>query len=375
MALISKCLQDRLRFPVGGRSAGRVRKDARQASRLNGTKLNQQMNQLVRQHGLPLGWAQAMDYLVQYDRISPRQGNAVPAIIADHLIPAGGRVTLFGGTPASSTHQTARELILAGFADPKITATIYQDDLLEPNRYKHVGNEHFWFHGSEITDVLNNEDIDIEQAIELSGEMLHARHRIDRGHQAFCEWREQMNAMGYVYASCHFPSQKIRWNESVLYVSSTPITLSGTSDAVSAATLGARTLCINNLAPSWHSLMSPETWGLENNEGQEILLKELCARTDLVVHREKILATAMGSVIGHSYALVDPELSEALANDEIELDDWRQEVTASRVGVEQDIINQIESGALPEKIGEQALARVQETTVFDDYIYPTPNVA
>lgn len=375
MALISKCLQDRLRFPVGGRSAGRLRKDARQASRLNGTKYNQQLNQLVRQHGLPLGWAQAMDYLVQYDRISPRQGNALPAIIADNLIPEGGRVTLFGGSPSCSTHQAVRELVLNAFADPSITATIYQDDLLEPNRFKHVGNEHFWFHGSEITDVLNNEDIEIDQAIALADEMRHARDRIDNGHQAFCDWREQMNANGYVYASRHFPSQKIRWNESVLYVGSTPITFAGTSDAVSAATLGGRTLCINNLAPSWHSLMSPETWGLEHNEGHEVLLKELFARTDLVVHREKIFSTAIGSVIGHSYAKVDPNLSEALANDEIGLDEWRQEVAEARVGVDQDIINQIESGALPVKVGEKALARVRDTTDFDDYIYPTPNVA
>lgn len=355
-------LRDRLRFPVGGRSVRRVRQDAKSAAQDSGVPYTRELTKLARMNGCPMSWNRAMEYLEQYDRVSQVQGSGLPEYADNELMSAPGRITLITGDSGTSLHSATREWLGSQMMeDDSVTAVVYRDRFLTPGRNANLGLETFWFRGAEVGDVLNNEQMSTQEAMALADEMIHAGNRINSGIDDFNEWRTDLMKRYFIHSSNQFPGEKFRWSDSVLYVASTPNTLRETTEALTAAQLGAKTILINSYASSWDHALTPDTWGLTDKD--PFLMKELLSRVDTVLHRTKAHVSTEGVVMGHSIATVTPQTNAALDQGGIDIHEWREIVGEGRSSYSQDIEYQITAGTVPEVLGISALEQLEVPAV------------
>lgn len=358
MSYASEQLRNRLRFPVGGRSVARIKQDAKALSRSSEVSHSKALDQISRQYGIPLPWNEALAFLEQYDRLIADRGQGFPGALAEAWLPTPGGVTLMTAGPATGLHAITRGLAADMVAQGNVTAIAYQDAYLVPGKNDQIGNERRWLAGAEIGDILNSESLPIDEAIALASEMTLCRDRMQQGIRALNEWRTELMQSVFCHTSRTFPGERFKWSEDVLYVGATPYTLQYTTDALSAAQLGARCVCVNNFATSWEEAMRPVTWGVRSKDQESPIMHELLSRVELVVNRQTVLATAEGPVIAHQYAFVPTELSSALRENQCSVAEWVEEVTHLRVPFADDIEQQVQSGAISQRRGEQALEAV-----------------
>lgn len=359
MAKNDSDVTDRLRFPVAGRSVKRVKRDAKLSSRESGQRYNHELNRLCRAYGLPLAWSDSVKYLEQYNRLQPANEQGLPESVIEHLIPDSTRITLVTGDCGSATHSATRNALAGLLArDSGLTALVYQDELLAPNRHKHIGHERPWLDGTEIADVLNDERLPAEEAATLADELTYTRQRMDEGVTDFNRWRSGMMKELYVHSSSLFPGSRFRWNSGVLYVSASPTSLRGTTETLSANLLGARAISINAYIPEWGQAFSPKSWGLPDNN--EILLTELLSKVDTIVHRKTIVTDVGHKVFCHSHSVIDPAVSAELSDGTISLRDWQDAVNGERVAYSDDIIRLREEKKISDGIADMALGKIEQ---------------